>query len=1223
MGRGVAVSAIAVVGVLSVSCGDSTTAPGPMVTAIADDTQGAVASAAANPDRAALVALYGATDGPNWVNNENWLTDAPLGEWYGVGTDGSGRVVSLDLSGRWDDEMQEVIRHGLRGTIPTELGALIKLRTLVLSRNELTGPIPSELGNLSNLTTLDLDNNTLSGPIPPELANLANLTFMWLSSNELTGPIPPELGGLANLGYLHLGGNDLTGPIPAELGNLSELATLLLHYNGLSGPIPPEVGNLANLRNLYLQRNDLTGPIPQSILRLDNLQRFYIRRNEGLCVPGSSAFVAWLRGIEHRDDDSETVLCNAADVAALKRLYLAAGGTDWTESTGWPGDGAVEEWHGVIADSLGRVTALDLSRNGLAGRLPRGLDAMAQMTELRVGGNPGLSGRLPLSLARLSLRTLHYSGTDLCAPAEPSFRAWLGAIPSHEGTGAECPPLSEREVLAELYLATSGPEWDNSENWLTDAPLGDWWGVSVNGQGQVVELKLGGNNLQGAIPPELSALSKLESIVLWVNSLAGRIPPQLGHLPRLEGLWLDFNDLAGPIPPELGNLSELRILSIQANDLSGPIPAELGNLSALQHLSLSSNRLTGSIPPELAGLSSLSGLSLRSNDLTGSIPSWLADLPDLQWLWLSENGLTGPIPPELGSLSDLRFLRLDQNQLIGTIPPELGSLPRLRELRLSDNGLTGPVPPELGDLSNLEVLRAFDNRLSGPLPPELGRLAMLQELGVSGNAEMAGALPDALTALRRLESLLAGGTDLCAPLGPDFQDWLEGVHKRRIARCAAGGPATAYLTQAVQSRDFPVPLVAGERALLRVFVTARTATSQGIPAVRARFYLNGRETHVVEIPEQSEPIPTEVDESSLQKSANGEVPANVVQPGLEMVIEVDPDGTLDPALGVAKRIPETGRLSVEVTDMPVFHLTVIPFLWNSKPDSLVLEKTGAMAEDPLGHELLGMTRHLLPIEGFVVTAHEPVVTSRNNSSDLVHETEAIRVLEGGRGYYLGTMTGEFQGIDGLALRTPSRASFSTLDRGSRSEYVIAHELGHNMSLQHPEGCQAGNPDHGFPYEGGLIGAWGYDFGSGRLVPPTTGDLMAYCPASEWISDYHFSNALRYRLFDEGPPAAAAAADRSLLLWGGVSADAEPYLEPTFVVEAPAALPDSAGEYQISGRTETGRATLRPPLRHARDGRRRWQLVVRVRSSREASMGRQSGEHHPLRPRGLSDAGRRK
>ena len=35
-------------------------------------------------DRTTLVALYNATDGPNWTNNENWLSDAPTGERHGV-----------------------------------------------------------------------------------------------------------------------------------------------------------------------------------------------------------------------------------------------------------------------------------------------------------------------------------------------------------------------------------------------------------------------------------------------------------------------------------------------------------------------------------------------------------------------------------------------------------------------------------------------------------------------------------------------------------------------------------------------------------------------------------------------------------------------------------------------------------------------------------------------------------------------------------------------------------------------------------------------------------------------------------------------------------------------------------------------------------------------------------------------------------------------------------
>ena len=79
------------------------------------------------------------------------------------------------------------------------------------------------------------------------------------------------------------------------------------------------------------------------------------------------------------------------------------------------------EWHGVQADSLGRVTGLDLSGNGLAGRLPGSLFRLGQLTEFRVSGN-ALSGRLPWSLTRLPLQEFHYVNTDLCTPNAASYR---------------------------------------------------------------------------------------------------------------------------------------------------------------------------------------------------------------------------------------------------------------------------------------------------------------------------------------------------------------------------------------------------------------------------------------------------------------------------------------------------------------------------------------------------------------------------------------------------------------------------------------------------------------------------------------------------------------------------------------------------------------------------------------------------------------------------------
>ena len=48
-------------------------------------------------DKQALIALYNATDGPNWNYSDYWLTDPPIWAWYGVTVDAEGRVTELDL----------------------------------------------------------------------------------------------------------------------------------------------------------------------------------------------------------------------------------------------------------------------------------------------------------------------------------------------------------------------------------------------------------------------------------------------------------------------------------------------------------------------------------------------------------------------------------------------------------------------------------------------------------------------------------------------------------------------------------------------------------------------------------------------------------------------------------------------------------------------------------------------------------------------------------------------------------------------------------------------------------------------------------------------------------------------------------------------------------------------------------------------------------------------
>ena len=289
------------------------------ITVTARDLQGLeaqqsfVATVVSNPDRTALVALYEAAGGDNWDRNENWLTDAPLDDWYGVVANRIGRVVSLslpinNLKGRLPPEIGKLSSlsdlslssNELIGTIPTELGELTNLVRLDVGYNDLTGRIPIELTELPNLGKLDLGHNNLTGPIPREIGAMATLTDLNLGGNGLSGSIPRELGDLS-LTSLDLGFNNLTGSVPPELGDITTLLTLVLWNNRLTGPIPEELGNLGRLLNLMLNDNLLTGPVPESLLQL-RLFSFRAANNASVCIPDTPEFAAWVISLTQYDE---------------------------------------------------------------------------------------------------------------------------------------------------------------------------------------------------------------------------------------------------------------------------------------------------------------------------------------------------------------------------------------------------------------------------------------------------------------------------------------------------------------------------------------------------------------------------------------------------------------------------------------------------------------------------------------------------------------------------------------------------------------------------------------------------------------------------------------------------------------------------------------------------------------------------------------------------------
>ena len=373
-----------------------------------------------------------------------------------------------------------------------------------------------------------------------------------------------------------------------------------------------------------------------------------------------------------------------------------------------------------------------------------------------------------------------------------------------------------------------------------------------------------------------------------------------------------------------------------------------------------------------------------------------------------------------------------------------------------------------------------------------------------------------------------------------------------------------YLTQGIQDSAGAVPLVSGKQALLRVFVVADQETYFDLK-VRAVFTRPSGLELAVPMRSAARVVPTGVDPGNLDLSFNGMVPSFMIVPGTTMVVELDPDRTIELSPGSTPRIPETGELELDVRDVPPMDFSVVPVVSRLDPEATIVEATRGLDADS---EVLHLARSILPINDIDVSVRQPYATSVDLTTGpgwvrLLEELTLLYRTERVQGYYYGALSPSAD-----AARTGiGYVAIESIAAGLLNDVVIAHELGHNMSLKHAPCGGASSPDRRFPYSDGAIGVWGYDFRSGRIVFPTLHkDVMSYC-TPVWGSDYHFKRAMAFRLESE---AAGIGLPRrtepTLLLWGntGHGPDAEPRIEPAFVADAYPSLPDEPGPYRLDG-----------------------------------------------------------
>jgi hypothetical protein len=230
--------------------------------------------------------------------------------------------------------------------------------------------------------------------------------------------------------------------------------------------------------------------------------------------------------------------------------------------------------------------------------------------------------------------------------------------------------------------------------------------------------------------------------------------------------------------------------------------------------------------------------------------------------------------------------------------------------------------------------------------------------------------------------------------------------------------------------------------------------------------------------------------------------------------------------------------------------------------------------------LTDLARRMHPLNGVDVDVDASVFPtgplSANGAgwSQLVSDLHAKREAEGSDRIYYGVVKLEYGRSSGyvgftLGQGVPSAAGWDDPADASR---VVAHELGHVWGRKHSP-CGTVENVGPYPYPGGLIGVYGMDVGRTELKPRSSPDIMSYCFNNPWISDYTYTEIMKFRTTNTFVTATNQAPQPSVLVWGRV-VNGQPVLEPAFQIVARPGLPRRPGPYTVTATAMDGAELFR-------------------------------------------------
>lgn len=195
------------------------------------------------------------------------------------------------------------------------------------------------------------------------------------------------------------------------------------------------------------------------------------------------------------------------------------------------------------------------------------------------------------------------TGTIVFKDSNSDLSDEITVVQSAFDRGPEPPdPDPERTGLKSIYESAGGGSWTRSDNWNSDKPLDEWYGVETDSEGHVIALRLPGNNLVGELSPKISNLTHLRHLDLSWNGIAdefGYYDERITGLTELESINLSHNSISGSLPISWYKLTNLQLLDVSCNQLENSIPIQWEPLFArvpILELRVYNNMMSGSVP---------------------------------------------------------------------------------------------------------------------------------------------------------------------------------------------------------------------------------------------------------------------------------------------------------------------------------------------------------------------------------------------------------------------------------------------------------------------------------------------------------------------------------------------------------------------------------------------------------------------------------------------------